>query len=207
MMHRELVEKRRWISERRFLHGLNCTMMLPGPEAQQLATYIGWLLHGTWGGIVARMLFLIPSLFILIGLTWVYMVFGNASFVEGILYGVKPAVTAIVVFSAYRIGQKVLKNQVLWGIAVVAFVAIALLKIPFPYIVLLAGVLGYLGSRFFPENFQAGNGPARPEESYGPALIDDDTPVPRHAHFGGSRRSRSASWVSASGPRRSVCCF
>ena len=95
MMHRELVEKRRWISERRFLHGLNYTMMLPGPEAQQLATYIGWLLHGAWGGIVAGTLFIVPSLFILIGLTWVYMVFGDATFVEGVLYGVKPAVTAI----------------------------------------------------------------------------------------------------------------
>ena len=183
MMHRELVEKRRWISERRFLHGLNYTMMLPGPEAQQLATYIGWLLHGAWGGIVAGTLFIIPSLFILIGLTWVYMVFGDATFVEGILYGVKPAVTAIVVFSAYRIGQKVLRNQVLWGIAVMAFVAITLLKVPFPYIVLLAGVLGYLGSRFLPENFRADNGPANPEGSYGPALIDDDTPVPDHAKF------------------------
>ena len=183
MMHRELVERRRWISERRFLHGLNYTMMLPGPEAQQLATYIGWLLHGTRGGIVAGTLFIVPSLLILIALTWLYMVFGNASVVEGILYGVKPAVTAIVVFSAYRIGQKVLKNQVLWGIAVMAFVAITLLKIPFPYIVLLAGVLGYLGSRFLPEKFQAGNGPASAEASYGPALIDDDTPVPSHARF------------------------
>ena len=183
MMHRELVEKRRWISERRFLHGLNYTMMLPGPEAQQLATYIGWLLHGAWGGIVAGTLFIVPSLFVLIGLTWVYMVFGDATLVEGILYGVKPAVTAIVVFSAYRIGQKVLKNQMLWGIAVMAFVAITVLKVPFPYIVLLAGVLGYLGSRFFPDNFRADSGPARHEESYGPALIDDDTPVPAHARF------------------------
>jgi chromate transporter len=183
MMHRELVERRRWISERRFLHGLNYTMMLPGPEAQQLATYIGWLLHGTRGGIVAGTLFIVPSLFILIALTWIYMVFGNASVVEGILFGVKPAVTAIVVFSAYRIGQKVLKNQVLWGIAVMAFVAITLLKVPFPYIVLLAGVLGYLGSRFLPEKFQAGKDPASPEASYGPALIDDDTPVPSHARF------------------------
>jgi len=183
MMHRELVEKRRWISERRFLHGLNYTMMLPGPEAQQLTTYIGWLLHGTWGGIVAGTLFILPSLFILIGLSWTYLVFGDAAFVEGVLYGVKPAVTAIVVFSAYRIGQKVLKNKVLWAIAIIAFVGITLVKIPFPYIVLLAGILGYLGSRLLPENFRADESPAGPTESYEPALIDDDTPVPDHARF------------------------
>lgn len=113
MMNQELVEKRRWISDRRFTHALNYTMMLPGPEAQQLATYIGWLMHGTKGGIVAGVLFIVPSLFTLIGLTWVYLVFGNAPVVEGTLYGIKPAVTAIVVYSAYRIGQKVLKNSVL----------------------------------------------------------------------------------------------
>lgn len=183
MMHRELVEKRRWISERRFLHGLNYTMMLPGPEAQQLATYIGWLMHGARGGIVAGMLFIVPSLFILIALTWVYLVFGNTSLVEGILYGVKPAITAIVVFSAYRIGQKVLKNNVLWAIAVMAFVGITIFNVPFPYIVLLAAVMGYLGSRFVPEKFQPGADHEQSVDSYGPALIDDDTPVPDHAIF------------------------
>jgi len=187
MMHRELVEKRRWISERRFLHGLNYTMMLPGPEAQQLATYIGWLLHGAWGGIVAGMLFVVPSLFILIGLSWIYMVFGNASLVEGILYGVKPAVTAIVVFSAYRIGKKVLKNRVLVAIAVMAFFAITLMNVPFPYIVLMAAAIGYLGARLVPEKFETGGESGSAVGSYGPALIDDDTPVPRHARFNWAR--------------------
>ena len=100
MMHQELVEKRRWISEHRFLHALNYTMVLPGPEAQQLATYIGWLMHGVWGGIAAGVLFVLPSLFILIALTWVYLAYGDVPAVEGVLYGIKPAVTAIVVFAA-----------------------------------------------------------------------------------------------------------
>ena len=183
MMHQELVENRRWISERRFLHALNYTMMLPGPEAQQLATYIGWLLHGTWGGIVAGVLFIVPSLLILIGLTWVYLVFGDASIVEGILYGVKPAVTAIVVFSAYRIGVKALKNSVLWAVAALAFVAISVFNVGFPYIVIMAATIGYVGSRFAPEKFLVNGNQADSEISYGSALIDDDTPVPPHARF------------------------
>lgn len=136
MMHQELVEKRRWISEHRFLHALNYTMVLPGPEAQQLATYIGWLMHGVWGGIAAGVLFVLPSLFILIALTWIYLAFGDVPAVEGVLYGIKPAVTAIVVFAAYRIGSRALKNNVLRGMAILAFVAIFAFHIPFPYIVL-----------------------------------------------------------------------
>ena len=124
MMHQELVEKRRWISEHRFLHALNYTMVLPGPEAQQLATYIGWLMHGVWGGIAAGVLFVLPSLFILIGLTWVYLSFGDVPAVAGILYGIKPAVTAIVVFAAYRIGSRALQNNVLRAMAILAFIAI-----------------------------------------------------------------------------------
>src|SRR5205814_2858286 len=109
-MHRELVERRRWISERRFLHALNYCMVLPGPEAQQLATYIGWLMHGAWGGIAAGALFVLPSLFILIALTWIYLAFGDVPLVAGILYGMKPAVTAIVIYAAYRIGSRALTN-------------------------------------------------------------------------------------------------
>ena len=183
MMHQELVEKRRWISEHRFLHALNYTMVLPGPEAQQLATYIGWLMHGVWGGIAAGVLFVIPSLFILSGLTWVYLAYGDVTAVEGVLYGIKPAVTAIVVFAAYRIGSRALKNNVLRAMAVLAFVAIFWLEIPFPYIVLMAGIIGYIGSRFAPEYFKAGAGHGASNEVYGPAIIDDDTPVPAHALF------------------------
>ena len=187
MMHQELVEKRRWISEHRFLHALNYTMVLPGPEAQQLATYIGWLMHGTWGGIMAGVLFVLPSLFILIGLTWIYLAFGDVPVVEGVLYGIKPAVTAIVVFAAWRIGSRALKNNVLRALAVLAFIAIFALKIPFPYIVLGAGIIGYLGSHFAPHYFKAGGHHAESQASYGPALIDDDTPVPEHARFNWTR--------------------
>ena len=187
MMHQELVEKRRWISEHRFLHALNYTMVLPGPEAQQLATYIGWLMHGVWGGIAAGVLFVIPSLFILITLTWIYLVYGDVPAVEGILYGIKPAVTAIVVFAAYRIGSRALKNNVLRAMAVLAFIAIFALNIPFPYIVLMAGIIGYAGSHIAPDKFRAGGHHGSSKDSYGPALIDDDTPVPAHARLKWSR--------------------
>jgi chromate transporter len=183
MMHQELVEKRRWISEHRFLHALNYCMVLPGPEAQQLATYIGWLMHGTWGGIVAGALFVLPSLFILIALTWIYMAFGDVPAVAGILYGIKPAVTAIVVFAAYRIGSRALKNAVLWALAAAAFVAIFAFDVPFPAIVLAAGVIGYLGSRVAPDKFRSGGHHGESHKTFGPALIDDHTPPPEHARF------------------------
>ncbi|WP_299875879.1 chromate efflux transporter [uncultured Cocleimonas sp.] len=187
MMHQELVEKRRWISNQRFLHALNYTMVLPGPEAQQLATYIGWLMHGVRGGIMAGVLFVLPSLFILIGLTWIYLAYGNVPAIEGILYGIKPAVTAIVLFAAYRIGSKALPNNVLKAIAVLAFIAIFALDIPFPYIVLTAGLIGYFGSRVLPEAFKAGGHHADANVKYGAALIDDNTPAPEHARFKWSR--------------------
>jgi chromate transporter len=124
IMHTELVERRRWISEKRFLHALNYCMLLPGPEAQQLATYIGWLMHRTWGGIVAGALFVLPSLFILIGLSWIYLRFGDVAAVAGLFYGIKPAVTALVLHAAHRIGTRALRNRWMWGIAAAAFVAI-----------------------------------------------------------------------------------
>lgn len=183
MMHAELVERRRWISEHRFLHALNYTMVLPGPEAQQLATYIGWLMHGTVGGLAAGVLFVLPSLLILIALTWVYLAFGDLPLVSGVLYGIKPAVTAIVVFAAYRIGSRALRNSVLWAIAAAAFLAIFTLNIPFPYIVVAAGLIGMLGSRFAPEKFSMGSGHGEADRSFGPALIDDHTPAPAWARY------------------------
>ncbi len=183
IMHQELVEKRRWISEHRFLHALNYCMVLPGPEAQQLATYIGWLMHGTWGGIVAGGLFVLPSLFILIALTWIYMAFGDVPAVAGVLYGIKPAVTAIVIFAAYRIGSRALKNAVLWALAAAAFVAIFVFDVPFPAIVIGAGVLGALGGRIAPDKFRTGGHHGESHKTYGPALIDDHTPPPVHARF------------------------
>ncbi len=187
MMHQELVEKRRWISEHRFLHALNYTMILPGPEAQQLATYIGWLMHGVWGGIAAGVLFVLPSLFILISLTWIYLSYGDVSAVAGILYGIKPAVTAIVVFAAYRIGSRALKNNVLRAMAVLAFVAIFAFNIAFPYIVLMAAIIAYTGSRFEPKYFVAGGHGSVGNTGFGPAIIDDDTASPEHAKFKLSR--------------------
>jgi len=187
MMHQELVEKRRWISEHRFLHALNYTMVLPGPEAQQLATYIGWLMHGVRGGITAGVLFVLPSLLILMVLTWVYLAYGDVPAVAGMLYGIKPAVTAIVVFAAYRIGSRALKNNLLRAMAVLAFVAIFAFDVPFPWIVLAAGIIGYAGSRFAPEKFRAGGHQGKSNDGYGSALIDDDTPVPQHAQFRWSR--------------------
>jgi chromate transporter len=187
IMHEELVERRRWISENRFLHALNYCMLLPGPEAQQLAIYIGWLMHRTWGGIVAGTLFVLPSLFILIGLSWVYMAFGNVPLIAGLFYGIKPAVTALVVHAAYRVGSRALKNSWLWGIAIAAFVAIFALHVPFPLIVIGAGVIGYLGGRYAPDTFKAGGGHGKAGKAFGAALIDDDTPTPPHALFTWSR--------------------
>jgi len=187
MMHQELVERRHWISEHRFLHALNYTMVLPGPEAQQLATYIGWLMHGTWGGIVAGALFVLPSLFILAALTWIYLVFGKLPLVVGIFYGIKPAVTAIVLFAAWRIGSKTLKNSILWCMAALAFIAIFWLKIPFPYIVIGAGVFGFVGGRIAPDKFRVGGGHGASNKDYGKAIIDDDTPLAEYARFKWSR--------------------
>ncbi len=183
IMHEELVERRRWISESRFLHALNYCMLLPGPEAQQLATYIGWLMHRPLGGIVAGGLFVLPSLFILIALSWVYMAFGNVPVIAGIFYGIKPAVTALVVHAAWRIGSRVLKNAWLWGIATAAFVAIFALDAPFPLIVLAAGLVGHYGGRYAPERFKTGSGHGTAARALGPALIDDHTPTPEHALF------------------------
>jgi len=187
IMHQELVEKRRWMSERRFLHALNYCMLLPGPEAQQLATYIGWLLHRTWGGVIAGVLFVLPSLFILIGLSWLYIAYGDVPLVAGLFYGIKPAVTAIVMQAAWRIGSRALKNNWLWGIAGASFVAIFALNLPFPLIVIGAALLGYFGGRLLPQQFSLGGGHAAADVSFGPALIDDDSPPAPHTRFRASR--------------------
>jgi chromate transporter len=204
LMHEDLVERKRWISEQRFLHALNYCMVLPGPEAQQLATYIGWLMHRTWGGIVAGGLFVLPSLFILISLSWVYMAYGSVPAVAGVFYGIKPAVTAIVVSAAWRIGSRTLKNRWLWGIAVAAFVAIFAMSLPFPLIVLAAGLIGYIGGRIAPASFALGGGHGSSAKRAGPALIDDHTPTPAHAVFNWPRFAQVAAvclglWLAAIG--------
>ena len=187
IMHEELVERRRWISERRFLHALNYCMLLPGPEAQQLATYIGWLLHRTWGGIVAGGLFVLPSLFILIALSWLYLVYGDVPAVAGLLYGIKPAVVAIVLAAAWRIGTRALKHPALWAISIAAFVAFQAFGVPFPVIVLTAALAGALGGRLAPHVFAMGGHGAAARKRYGAAVIDDDTPVAEHARYRLSR--------------------
>ena len=198
IMHRELVEEKRWISESRFLHALNYCMLLPGPEAQQLATYIGWLMHRTWGGVVAGALFVLPSLFILIGLSWVYVAFGSVPWVAGLLYGIKPAVAALVVQAVHRIGSKTLKKPVvapvLWAVAAMSFVAVAWLDVPFPAVVLAAALTGWLGQRWVPQQFAAGGGHGAAKSGASAAapdkprfVIDDATPTPPHARFSKSR--------------------
>jgi chromate transporter len=187
IMHQELVERRRWISERRFLHALNYCMLLPGPEAQQLSIYVGWLLHRTWGGIVAGTLFVLPSLFILSALTYVYLAYGDVTFVQGIFNGIKPAVVAIVGFAAWRIGSRALKNRLLWIFAAASFIAIFVFRIPFPWIVIGAGLAGFVGGRLAPDKFRVGGGHGEDGKGYGPALIDDDTPPPAHVRFRAGR--------------------
>lgn len=192
IMHQDLVEDKRWISERRYLHALNYCMLLPGPEAQQLATYIGWLMHRSWGGIVAGGLFVLPSLLILIGLVWIYLAYGHLPAVAGVLYGIKPAVTAIVLFAAYRIGSRTLKNAWLWTMAALAFLAIFALHAPFPLIVLAAGLLGAVGGKLAPDYFNLGGGHGKSNRHFGPALIDDETPMPEHARFNAKKLAKLA---------------
>ncbi|QBK05903.1 chromate transporter [Hylemonella gracilis] len=210
LMHHDLVEQRRWISGKRFLHALNYCMLLPGPEAQQLATYIGWLMHRRWGGIVAGALFVLPSLFILIALSWLYMAWGQTPLVAGLFHGVKPAITAIVAFAAWRIGARVLYcdghlDVGLTGIAVMAFLAIAVLQPPFPLIVAVAALLGWVGGRWGRSSRVGRSGDrdsgvaaastdeaprAATPSAERPALIDDHTPPPAHARFAWSGLAR-----------------
>ena len=150
IMHTELVERKKWIGEDRFLHALNYCMLLPGPEATQLATYCGWLLHGTWGGIVAGVLFVLPSVVLLWALSWIYVAHGSVPWIAAIFYGLKPAVTAIVAAAVIKIGQRALKHPGHWAIAAAAFVAIFFFRVPFPAIIAGAAVIGWIGSGVAP---------------------------------------------------------
>ena len=190
IMHRELVERRRWLSEERFLHALNYCMLLPGPEAQQLAIYIGWLMHRTWGGIVAGAFFVIPSIFVLLVLSYIYAAYGNVPIVAGVLAGFKPVVVAIVVEAVLKIGGKALKRRAHFFIAAASFAAIYFLHVPFPLIVLAAGLIGLLGARHAPNVFnaappvvKAANIETEAENqstSELPLVIDDHAPPPVH---------------------------
>ncbi|MEK7206861.1 MAG: chromate efflux transporter, partial [Pseudomonadota bacterium] len=202
MMHQELVERRRWISEHRYLHALNYCMLLPGPEAIQLAIYISWLLHGVRGAVIAGVLFFLPAFVLLSLLAGIYLAFGELPVVQGVFYGIKPAVVAVVLFAAWRIGSRALKNEILWAIAALAFIGIFVFKIDFPWIVLAAAVLGAIGGKIIPGKFKAGGGHGASHKQYGPALIDDDTPPPAHARFSWGRLAATVAvfvliWVIA----------
>lgn len=189
IMHTELVERRRWISEARFLHALNYCMLLPGPEAQQLATYCGWLLHRTWGGIAAGALFVLPSVFILWALSYVYVTWGAVPWVAAILHGLKPAVLAIVAAAVLRLGHKALRHPALWAVAGLAFVAIFALDVPFPAIIAAAAILGWVGYRVRPAWFAGtgGHGASRGGDS---AVIDDDHVPASHTRPTWARAAR-----------------
>lgn len=200
LMHRELVERRRWLSNERFLHALNYCMLLPGPEAQQLATYIGWLMHRTWGGVVAGAFFVVPSIFILLGLSFAYVLYGNLAVVAGVLNGFKPVVVALVIEAVIRIGKRALKRGVHFLFAALAFAAIYFFHVPFPLIVLTAGVLGFLVSRAWPAVFSVAdskNKRSEPStdssktiEGLLPLVIDDHLPPPPHTVPSRSRAIR-----------------
>ena len=182
VMHRILVEEKRWIGENRFLHALNYCMLLPGPEAQQLAVYIGWLLHRTRGGLVAGTLFVLPGLLAIMALSWIYAAFGNVGVVEALFFGLKAAVLAIVLEAVMRIGRRALKNNVMLGLAAAAFVAIFAFDVPFPLIILTAALIGFFGGRAgLPAFLTSSDGHGK----HGKAVPDAETAlgesVPEHA--------------------------
>jgi chromate transporter len=162
---------------------LNYCMLLPGPEAQQLCIYVGWLLHGTWGGVVAGAFFVIPSIFVLIALSWLYMAFGTLAAVAALFYGLKAGVLAIVAAAVIRIGQRALKNEVMASLAGLAFIGLHFLKVPFPVIIICAGVIGFLGSRFWPDKFHV----IKVQADGGGASISDDHPPAQHTLPSGTR--------------------
>ena len=195
VMHRILVEEKNWISEGRFLHALNYCMLLPGPEAQQLATYVGWLMHRTAGGLMAGGLFILPGIIAIMGLSYIYAAFGNVSFVEALFFGLKAAVLAIVVEAVVRVGKRALKNRIMIALAAIAFVAIFFFAVPFPVIIIAAGLIGYAGARAGrPEFAPAGHGPAGSSAAIDSMLGDS---VPDHVRPDTARTIRvGALWLA-----------
>ena len=184
IMYQDLVENNRWISKKRFLHALNFCMLLPGPEAQQLATYIGWLMHRTLGGLIAGLLFVLPSFFILVLLGFIYMSYGELPMIKAIFSGIKPAVVAIVLFAAFRIGQRTLHNFILSLIALASFIAIFFFKLPFPLIVLAAAVIGWIGSHRYAKYFEShAHANFKENTKHHSSIIDDNTAIPLHAKY------------------------
>ncbi len=193
VMHRELVERHRWVSERRFMHALNYCMILPGPEAQQLATYVGWLMHGTRGGVIAGSLFVIPGFVAMLLLAAAYAVFGDVTWVAGLLFGLQAAVVAIVIEAVIRIGKRTLRSPALLSIAALSFVAIAFLKVPFPYIIVAAALAGWIIGRRRPALFPLGKHGGGEASDEPPALLPDDEAITPAA----ARSAMRAAVVSA----------
>jgi chromate transporter len=185
IMHTELVDRRRWISEERFLHALNYCMLLPGPEAQQLATYVGWLLHRTIGGLVAGAFFVIPSIFILLALSYVYAAFGTVPWIVAMFYGLKPAVLAIVASATIRIGKRALRHPLMYAIAAAAFMALFAFRVPFPVVIAGAAAIGFVGVRWWPDVFAV-----RTHTPGSTAVISDATPLAEHTRPSAARAAR-----------------
>jgi chromate transporter len=187
LLHRELVERRRWLSEQRYLHALNYCMLLPGPEAMQLATYLGWLMHGVPGGLIAGGLFVLPSVFVLTALSFIYALWGQLPLLVSVFAVLKPAVLAIVVMAAWRIGSRTLRTPLLMGLAIAGFLALTLLKLPYPLLVITAGLIGLLSARWRPSLLVAskphGAGSSSDGQGQPGALHDDDSASPDHARF------------------------
>ncbi len=205
LMHDELVTRRRWISEQRFMHALNYCMLLPGPEAQQLATYLGWLMHRTWGGIAAGVLFVLPSLFILVALSWVYLRFGQVGPVAAVFWGLKPAVTAVVLQAAWRMGTRTLHNRWLVALAVAAFLALALADLPFPAVVGAALVTGWLGARWRPAAFSPRSAVAAVAVPTASAIAPAHAPAPAPAPAS-TRQGQGAAPAAAGETAASAVC-
>ena len=188
IMHQALVVERRWISEKRFLHALNYCMLLPGPEAQQLATYLGWLMHKTTGGVLAGLLFILPSLFLIMGLSWVYVGFGDVPWVAAVFQGIKPAVIAVVIQALHRLGSRSLQKPWMWALAAASFIAVFVWQVPFPWIVLgamlTAAGIGKFAPRLLAVNTHR---PGAHSVTQVAAVIDDHTPLPAHARFQSQR--------------------
>ncbi|MGL4611985.1 MAG: chromate efflux transporter [Trueperaceae bacterium] len=174
VMHKVLVEEKKWISENRFLHALNYCMLLPGPEAQQLATYMGWLLHGTRGGLVSGLLFIAPGFLALLVLSLIYALFQETTFIEALFFGVKAAVLALVLEAVQRVSKRALKNPVMYLIAAVAFIAIFFFNVPFPFIVIIAGLVGFIGGQLAPNVFQVIKGQGDKDVSDEGFVITDE---------------------------------
>src|SRR5689334_10200579 len=194
VMHRILVEEKNWISESRFLHALNYCMLLPGPEAQQLAIYIGWLLHRTAGGIVAGGLFILPGVFAIMGLSYIYAAYGNVGFVEALFFGLKAAVLAIVIQAVVRVGKRALGNPTMVALAAIAFIAIFFFGAPFPAIIVGAAAIGFIGARLGRPEFMPLEHGAKNSAAIDSMLGDT---VPEHARPNASRTLRvGAVWLA-----------